>query len=125
MVEKSLKNTVAAGLVALVTLGVPMTSSAQSRYADDCRRPARYEQRYYSSRTTPSRQVVYERSRVRNSYQYERVHRRSKTKSALAIAGSVATGAGIGGAIGGGKGALIGAAIGGGAASIYESSKRR
>jgi hypothetical protein len=50
---------------------------------------------------------------------------RTKTKTALIIGGSVASGAGVGGIIGGKKGALIGAAIGGGAASIYEASKRR
>jgi hypothetical protein len=50
---------------------------------------------------------------------------RSKTKTALIIGGSVASGAGVGGIVGGKKGALIGAAIGGGAASIYEASKRR
>ena len=50
---------------------------------------------------------------------------RSKTKTTLMIAGSAATGAGVGGAIGGTKGALIGAAVGGGAASIYEATKRR
>ena len=40
------------------------------------------------------------------------------------IGGSTAGGAGLGGIMGGKKGALIGAAIGGGAASIYEASKR-
>jgi hypothetical protein len=50
---------------------------------------------------------------------------RTKTKTALIIGGSAASGAGVGGIIGGKKGALIGAAIGGGAASIYEASKRR
>jgi hypothetical protein len=60
----------------------------------------------------------------RSSY-YERGHRRSKTKTTLMIAGSAATGAGVGGALRGKKGALIGAAIGGGAASIYEAAKRR
>lgn len=50
---------------------------------------------------------------------------RSKTKTALIIGGSAASGAGVGGIIGGKKGALIGAAIGGGAASIYEATKRR
>ncbi len=55
----------------------------------------------------------------------ERAPRRSKTKSALMIAGSAATGAGVGGALKGKKGALIGAAIGGGSASIYEAAKRR
>lgn len=55
----------------------------------------------------------------------ERAPRRSKTKTALMIAGSTATGAGVGGALKGKKGALVGAAIGGGAASIYEAVKRR
>jgi hypothetical protein len=59
----------------------------------------------------------------RRGYYY--APRRSKSRSALMIAGSAATGAGIGGAIRGGKGALIGAAIGGGTASIYEATKRR
>jgi hypothetical protein len=49
---------------------------------------------------------------------------RSKTKTALIIGGSAASGAGVGGMIGGKKGALIGAALGGGAASIYEASRR-
>jgi hypothetical protein len=62
----------------------------------------------------------------RSSVQYvERAPRRSKAKSALMIAGSTATGAGVGGALKGKKGALIGAAIGGGSASIYEAAKRR
>ena len=50
---------------------------------------------------------------------------RTKTKTALMIAGSAATGAGVGGAVKGKKGAIIGAAIGGGSASIYEAAKRR
>jgi hypothetical protein len=50
---------------------------------------------------------------------------RTKTKTALIIGGSAASGAGVGAIVGGKKGALIGAAIGGGAASIYEASKRR
>jgi hypothetical protein len=49
---------------------------------------------------------------------------RSWTKTALIIGGSTASGAGVGGIMGGKKGALIGAAIGGGAASIYEASRR-
>lgn len=49
---------------------------------------------------------------------------RSKTKTALVIGGSAASGAGVGGMIGGKKGALIGAALGGGAASIYEATRR-
>jgi hypothetical protein len=62
----------------------------------------------------------------RASVQYvEQAPRRSKAKSALLIAGSAATGAGVGGALKGKKGALVGAAIGGGAASILDAVKRR
>ncbi|HKC56506.1 MAG TPA: hypothetical protein VKC35_10300 [Vicinamibacterales bacterium] len=49
---------------------------------------------------------------------------RSKTKTALVIGGSAASGAGLGGLLGGKKGALVGAALGGGAASIYEATRR-
>ena len=49
---------------------------------------------------------------------------RTWQKTAMVIGGSTAGGAGVGGIVGGKKGALIGAAIGGGAASIYEASKR-
>jgi hypothetical protein len=49
---------------------------------------------------------------------------RSWQKTAMVIGGSTAGGAGVGGLVGGKKGALIGAALGGGAASIYEASKR-
>jgi hypothetical protein len=67
----------------------------------------------------------YDTYRPSRSRYYERRPRRSKTKSALMIVGSTATGAGIGGAIKGKKGALIGAALGGGGASIYEAARRR
>jgi hypothetical protein len=50
---------------------------------------------------------------------------RSWKKTAMIIGGSTGGGAGIGGLIGGKKGALIGAALGGGAATIYESTKRQ
>jgi hypothetical protein len=49
---------------------------------------------------------------------------RSWKKTAMIIGGTSAAGAGVGGLIDGKKGALIGAAIGGGAASIYEATKR-
>jgi len=49
---------------------------------------------------------------------------RSWTKTALVIGGTTATGAGIGGLIGGKKGALIGAALGGGAGTLYEVQKK-
>ena len=50
---------------------------------------------------------------------------RSWGKTALIVGGSAASGAGVGAILGGKKGALAGAAIGGGAASIYESTRRR
>ena len=50
--------------------------------------------------------------------------KRSWGKTAMIIGGGTGAGAGIGGLIGGKKGALIGAAVGGGAATIYESTKR-
>lgn len=65
----------------------------------------------------PAQPVVYRDEEVRPE--------RTKTKTALIIGGSAASGAGVGAIFGGKKGALIGAAIGGGAASIYEASKRR
>ena len=76
-----------------------------------------------ASRRTVSRTVepVQERVVVR-----ERTSPRcSWTKTALVVGGSAASGAGVGGIVGGKKGALIGAAIGGGAASIYEATRRR
>jgi hypothetical protein len=50
---------------------------------------------------------------------------RSWGKTALLIGGSAGAGAGVGAIVGGKKGALAGAAIGGGAASIYEATRRR
>jgi hypothetical protein len=60
------------------------------------------------------------RARVSES----RESNRSWGKTAMIIGGGTGAGAGIGGLIGGKKGALIGAAVGGGAATIYESTKR-
>ena len=76
--------------------------------------------------TRPVAYNSYRPAAQRSAVQYvERAPRRTKTKSALMIAGSAATGAGVGGALKGKKGALIGAAVGGGTASIYEAVKRR
>ncbi|MGH9348778.1 MAG: hypothetical protein ACRD26_16090 [Vicinamibacterales bacterium] len=71
----------------------------------------------YRTSERPSDLVVYRDEDVRPE--------RSKTKTALIIGGSAASGAGVGAIIGGKKGALVGAAIGGGAASIYEATRRR
>jgi hypothetical protein len=73
------------------------------------------------------RQTVYRTAqpvRERTIVREEAEPRRSWKKTALIIGGSTAAGAGTGGIISGKKGALIGAAIGGGAASIYEATKR-
>jgi len=67
--------------------------------------------------TAPARRVTQSRTVNRESG-------RSWGKTAMIIGGSSGAGAGVGGLIGGKKGALIGAAIGGGAATIYESTKR-
>ena len=58
-------------------------------------------------------------------YREDAPDQRTWKKTAMIIGGSAASGAGVGAIMGGKKGALIGAAIGGGAASIYESTKRR
>jgi hypothetical protein len=67
-------------------------------------------------RTASAAPVVYQSADVKPH--------RSITKTALIIGGSAASGAGVGGIVGGKKGALLGAAIGGGAASIYEATRR-
>jgi hypothetical protein len=76
-------------------------------------------------RTAPARQTVSRDEEVVYRQEEEVRPERSKTKTALIIGGSAASGAGVGAIVGGKKGALIGAAIGGGAASIYEATKRR
>ena len=68
--------------------------------------------------TAPARRTTQSRQTVR------REQGRSWAKTAMIIGGGAGGGAGIGGLVGGKKGALIGAAIGGGAATIYESTKR-
>lgn len=91
---------------------------------------AAYAQPVYSSQpqavTRPVVRTVQQpaRQRVVTREDVKRESDRSWGKTAMIIGGSSGAGAGIGGLIGGKKGALIGAAIGGGAATIYESTKR-
>ncbi len=68
----------------------------------------------------PAQTHVTERTTV-----VEQRPRRSWQKTAMVIGGSAASGAGVGAIVGGKKGALIGTALGGGAASIYEATRRR
>lgn len=75
-------------------------------------------------RTAAQPRVVRERVYAQPQTEVRR-NTRSWKKTALIIGGSAGAGAGVGALAGGKKGALIGAAIGGGAASIYEATKRR
>ena len=125
------RHRIAASLVTLGLLSTPTISVAQSyRYAGDDRpsvvvRCAAGQRAVMASRRGQVvGRCVGSRGYARSQY-YARVPRRTKTKSALLIAGSAASGAGVGAALKGKKGALIGAAIGGGVASIYDASKRR
>jgi hypothetical protein len=72
----------------------------------------------------PVQTVVRTQAAPRRTTYVERAPRRDWKKTALVIGGSTATGAGIGGAVGGKKGALIGAAIGGGASTLFEATKK-
>src|SRR5262245_58899732 len=123
------RNRIAASVVALGMLGVPAMASAQSyRYVEDdrpsvvvqcargqhavmedrrgqvfarCVGPTRVGNAGYQRvrNASPVAPVTYDTYPARTQY-YERVPpRRTKTKSALLIAGSAATGAGIGGAV--------------------------
>ena len=133
---------IAAACVACAALAVPTTGAAQTyRYTDDepavvveCAPGQRavMAQRRVNGATQvvarcegTARAVGARRVSQTNGRYVERVPQRTKTKTALMIAGSAATGAGVGGALKGKKGAIIGAAIGGGSASIYEAAKRR
>jgi hypothetical protein len=85
--------------------------------------PVSQRRRAAAPRQTVYREVepVPEREVVREEAQ----PRRSWGKAGLIIGGAAASGAGVGAMVDGKKGALIGAAIGGGAASIYEATRRR
>ena len=88
--------------------------------------PAAVEQPVVVERTAP-RRTVYRTASATQERVVERAparQTRSWKKTALVIGGSSAAGAGVGGLISGKKGALVGAALGGGAASIYEATKR-
>lgn len=93
---------------------------SQPVYRDDIvtRPVVRTSQPLDSAQGRPARQRVVTRETVR------REPERSWGKTAMIIGGSAGAGAGLGGLIGGKKGALIGAAVGGGAATVYESTKR-
>ena len=123
MIGNRMKRIVAAASVAMGTvISTPVASAAQAYDNGGAQVVARCDGARASGVRPASTRSVAQRSTVR---EVEQTPQRSKTKSALLIAGSAATGAGVGGALKGKKGALIGAAIGGGSASIYEAAKRR
>jgi hypothetical protein len=79
-------------------------------------------------RTASPRRTVYrtvEPAQERVVVREEPRSGRTWGKTALIIGGAAASGAGVGAIVDGKDGALIGAAIGGGAASIYEATRRR
>jgi hypothetical protein len=115
---------------------VPVGGGQEHRYTNSLRpvaapsivtpAPVRNPSRTTTAAAQPvSRPVVQEREVVRDEREIEREDDRSWGKTAMIVGGSAAGGAGVGGIVGGKKGALIGAAIGGGAASIYEATRRR
>ena len=110
---------------------VPQNAYAPQAYAPfdyaQGRQPVAYQQPAYRddvvTRPVTRTRTVSQPSRARVITD-EREDNRSWGKTAMIIGGGTGAGAGIGGLIGGKKGALIGAAVGGGAATIYESTKR-
>jgi len=101
---------------------VPQNAYAPQGYAQ----PVGYQQPVYRddivTRPATRTRTVSQPSRARVIT--DEREQRSWGKTAMIIGGGTGAGAGIGGLIGGKKGALIGAAVGGGAATIYESTKR-
>ena len=91
-------------------------SSLQSGFVPVAAQPAAVvpQRTVYRTAAPAAQRVVVEERRSGRSWQ----------KTAMVIGGSAAGGAGVGAIVGGKKGALIGAALGGGAASIYEATKR-
>jgi hypothetical protein len=101
---------------------VPAAGVGSPMYAGRPMQTVAYESPVYDAQMAPAR-TVYQQPAPRTIVR--RAPQRSWTKTALVIGGTTATGAGIGGLIGGKKGALIGAAIGGGAGTLFEVQKRR
>ncbi len=111
-----------------------LVQTADSQYVPASQLVSAPRAQLVSSRTvsrpaaTPRRTVYRDAApaqSTREVYREAAPEQRTWQKTAMIIGGSAASGAGVGAIMGGSKGALIGAAIGGGAASIYESTKRR
>ena len=109
-----------------VTCITRSTAYAPQAYAQPVYQQPAYQQPVYRdnivTRPVTRTRTLSQASRARVTESRE--PKRSWGKTAMVIGGGTGAGAGIGGLIGGKKGALIGAAVGGGAATIYESTKR-
>lgn len=102
---------------------IPVTPAAQPGYVSTLRPAGTMVP--VAQRVTPTRTVYRAAAPAQERVVVQRERSgRPWTKTAMVIGGSAGAGAGVGGIVGGKKGALIGAALGGGAASIYEASKR-
>lgn len=99
------------------------TQLARARVEPNAVAPARASVPVRRTATASAQPVA----RPGNDSKVSETQRQDRTweKTALIIGGSAASGAGVGAIVDGKKGALIGAAIGGGAASIYEATRRR
>ncbi|MGE3403033.1 MAG: hypothetical protein AB7K63_10620 [Vicinamibacterales bacterium] len=113
------------GLVGTTSLRAIAPADGARHLADGARHFSAGVTQASSRRATPRRTVYREAAAVQERVVVEEAPRRSWGKTALIIGGSAASGAGVGAIIGGKKGAITGAAIGGGAASIYEATRRR
>jgi hypothetical protein len=106
-----------------------VTFAGSSNLAGTALQPApvvrQVNSRRVQSTPSPRRTVYREAAPVQERVVVDEATQRSWGKTALIIGGSAASGAGVGAIIGGKKGAITGAAIGGGAASIYEATRRR
>jgi hypothetical protein len=101
----------------------PITTQFQPGFTQVSSRPAAAPRRTVSR--APAQTRIIREEPVVVEREVEDREERSWQKSTMIIGGAAASGAGVGGIVSGKKGALIGAAIGGGAASIYEATRRR
>jgi hypothetical protein len=103
---------------------MPQTGYAPQAFAQPVYQQPVYRDDIVTRPVVRTRTVSQQPQRARVATAEREENNRSWGKTAMIIGGGTGAGAGIGGLIGGKKGALIGAAVGGGAATIYESTKR-
>jgi hypothetical protein len=94
-------------------------------YTDGYQARVNPQQTVVTSVARPTRVVQRDREVVYRSAPAPARRKRSTLNTVLTIAAPAAVGAGVGGAIGGGKGAGVGALIGGGGGALYTLIKNR